>query len=67
MFTKATLGLAIILATASGTLAAAKSHSIAPSRDAYMSYNRDAAYLGTDPDRNIRFELSRDRTHRVGQ
>jgi hypothetical protein len=67
MFTKAALSLAIILATASGTLAATKSHSIAPSRDGYMLYNRDAAYLGTDPDRNIRFELSRDRTHRVGQ
>jgi hypothetical protein len=67
MFTKATLGLAVILATVSGALAATKSHNVAPSRDAYMSYNRDAAYLGTDPDRNIRFELSRDRTHRVGQ
>jgi hypothetical protein len=54
-------------ATASGTLAATKSHSVGLSRDAYMSYNRDAAYLGTDPDRNIRFELNRDRTHRVGQ
>jgi hypothetical protein len=67
MFTRAALGLAVILATASGALAVPKSHGVAPSRDAYLSYSRDAAYVGTDPDRNIQFELSRDRTHRVGQ
>jgi hypothetical protein len=65
MFTKAIRGLAVILATASGALAATKSHSVAP--NAYGAYNHDAAYIGTDPDRNIRFELNRDRTHRVGQ
>jgi hypothetical protein len=67
MFTRATLGLAVILATASGALAAMKSHVVAPSRDAYTAYNRDAAYIGTDPDRSIRFELNRDQAHRVGQ
>jgi hypothetical protein len=78
MFTKATLGLAVILATASGALAATKSQpnapnaapaitSLSPSRDAYGAYNRDADYVGTDPDGKIRFELNRDRTHRVGQ
>jgi hypothetical protein len=55
------------MATASGALAATNSHSVAPSRDAYRAVNRDATYLGTGPDRNIRFELNRDRTHRVGQ
>jgi hypothetical protein len=78
MFTKAILGLAVILATASGALAATKSQpkapnaepaitSLSPSRDDYRLYNRDAAYIGTDPDGKIRFELNRDRTHRVGQ
>ena len=67
MFTKATLGLAVILATASGVLAAPKSQSVAPSRNAYVSYSRDAAYVGTDPDRKIQFELNRDAAHRVGQ
>jgi hypothetical protein len=33
-------------ATASGTLAATKSHSVGLSRDAYMSYNRDADQPG---------------------
>jgi hypothetical protein len=65
MFTKAILGLAVILATASGALAATKRHSVAT--NAYGAYSRDASYIGTDPDRNIRFELNRDRTHRVGQ
>jgi hypothetical protein len=65
MFAKAILGLTVILATASGALAATKSHSVAP--NAYGAYSRDAAYIGTDPDGNIRFELNRDRAHRVGQ
>jgi hypothetical protein len=67
MFTKAMFALAFALATASGALAATKSHGVAPSRDDYRLYNRDADYVGTDPDRNVRFELNRDRTHRVGQ
>jgi hypothetical protein len=60
MFTKATLGLAVILATASGALAATKSHGVTPSRDAYTVYNPNGAYVGRDPDLNIRFELNRD-------
>jgi hypothetical protein len=59
MFSKATLGLAVILATASGALAATKSHGVTPSRDAYSVYNPNGAYVGTDP-LNIRFELNRD-------
>jgi hypothetical protein len=60
MFTKATLGLAVILATASGALAASKGHAVTPSPDAYSVYNPNGAYVGTDPDLNIRFELNRD-------
>jgi hypothetical protein len=59
MFTKATLGLAVILATASGALAATKSHHVAPSSNAYSAYR----YVGTDPDLNVRFELNRDWAH----
>jgi hypothetical protein len=40
MFAKATLGLAVILATASGALAAMKTHSAA----AYAAYNQARAY-----------------------
>ena len=57
MFTKTTLVLAFVLATASGALAATKSQSIAPSQNVY---NPAGAYVGTDPDLNIRFELNRD-------
>ena len=61
MFTKATLGLAVILATASGALAATKTHSTGPAHAAYSNvYNPAGAYVGTDPDFNVRFELNRD-------
>jgi hypothetical protein len=61
MFSKTAFGLAIILATASGTLAATKTHNIAPSQNAYRNgYSNAGAYIGTDPDLNVRFELNRD-------
>jgi hypothetical protein len=61
MFTKTAFGLAIILATASGALAATKTHNVTPSQAAYNTvYNPSGAYVGTDPDRNVRFELNRD-------
>jgi hypothetical protein len=61
MFTKTAFGLAIILATASGALAATKTHNIDPSHAEYTNvYNPLGAYVGTDPDLNIRFELNRD-------
>lgn len=63
MFTKATLGLAVILATASGALAATKTHSANPAHQVYSNvYNPGGAYIGTDPDLNVRFELNRDWT-----
>ena len=63
MFAKATLGLAVILATVSGAFAAAKTHIIAVKDAAHAAYNNPAgAYLGTDPDLNVRFELNRDWT-----
>jgi hypothetical protein len=60
MFIKIASGLAIILATASGALAATKTHNITPSQSAYTVYNPAGAYVGTDPDLNVRFELNRD-------
>jgi hypothetical protein len=57
MFTKATLGLAVILATASGALAATKTHGISPTQNVN---NPAGAYVGTDPDLHVRFELNRD-------
>jgi hypothetical protein len=58
MFTKTAFGLAIILATASGALAATKTHNIAPSHPS--TYSAAGNYVGTDPDLNVRFELNRD-------
>jgi hypothetical protein len=58
MLTKTTFALAFALATASGALAATKTHSIGRSQDTV--YNPAGAYVGTDPDLNIRFELNRD-------
>ncbi len=61
MFTKTAFGLAIILATASGALAATKTHNIAPTHDAYSNgYNAAGTYVGTDPDLNVRLGLKRD-------
>ena len=61
MFTKTAFGLAIILATASGALAATKNHGTASTHNAYGNgYNAAGTYVGTDPDLNVRFELNRD-------
>jgi hypothetical protein len=57
MFTKTTLALAFALATASSALAATKSQSFVPTQNAY---NPAGAYVGADPDANVRFELRRD-------
>jgi hypothetical protein len=57
MFTKATFALAFALATASGALAATKTISASQTQNAY---NPAGAYVGSDPDANVRFELRRD-------
>jgi hypothetical protein len=57
MFTKATFALAFVLATASGVLAATKQQSLAPHNDVY---DARGAFVGADPDANVRFELRRD-------
>ena len=57
MFTKTTIALALILATASGALAATKKqHSTNPGFDVY---DGRGMYVGSDPDARIRSELLR--------
>jgi hypothetical protein len=60
MFTKTTFALALVLATASGALAATKQQSSAPRNDVY---DARGVYVGSDPDANVRFELRRDWDH----
>ena len=67
MFTKATFAAALILATASGAFAATKHQNFTALQNAYNSavgvgneYNPSGAYVGTDPDPAVRFELRRD-------
>ena len=57
MFSKTTFALALFIVTTSGALAAVKHPSVAPNHDVY---DTRGAYVGTDPDTNIRFELRRD-------
>jgi hypothetical protein len=59
MFTKTTLALAFVLATASGALAATK-QSFEPRHDVY---DARGTYVGSDPDANVRWELHRDSDH----
>jgi hypothetical protein len=60
MFTKTTFALALVLATASGALAATKQQSFQPRNEVY---DVRGAYVGSDPDANVRFELRRDWDH----
>ena len=60
MFTKITIALALVLATAAGALAATKKqHSTNPGFDVYDSRG---TYVGSDPDARIRGELLRSGT-----
>jgi hypothetical protein len=68
MFAKVALGLAVVLATASGAVAATKTH-IAPSQHVQGPYNPTSACahwfswpcgLSRDADGFVRFELNRD-------
>jgi hypothetical protein len=57
MLTRVAFGMAIVLATVSGSLAATRTHAVSFNQTVY---NPAGAYVGTDPDQGIRFELSRD-------
>lgn len=60
MLTKIAFGLAITLATISGSFAATHNRAVGPSQ---ASYSATGSYIGTDPDQGIRFELNRDADH----
>jgi hypothetical protein len=69
MFAKAAFGLAVVLATAPGAVAATKTH-IASSQHVQGAYNPTGACahwfswpcgLSRDPDGHVRFKLNRDR------
>jgi hypothetical protein len=64
MLTKTVFGLALVLA-ASGSLAATKPHASAVPAAATVNnvYNPSGAYVGTDPDASVRFNLQRDWSH----
>jgi len=57
MFTKTSFAVAFAIATASGALAATKQPSFQPAHDVYDAHG---AYVGSDPDAKVRFELRRD-------
>jgi hypothetical protein len=64
MLTRTAIGLALVVATASGSLAATRHPTPAPAAPAAQNvYNPYGANIGSDPDRNIRFNLQRDWTH----
>jgi hypothetical protein len=56
MLTKIAFGLAITLATVSGSFAATHSSTVG----GQTGYSATGAYVGTDPDRGVRFDLNRD-------
>jgi hypothetical protein len=65
MLTKTAFGLALVLATVTGSLAATKPHAsaqaAAPVRNVYSPSG--ANNYGTDPDPTVRFDLQRDWSH----
>jgi hypothetical protein len=64
MLSKTAFGLAFILATASGSLAATKPHASAQATAAAHSvYSPTGTNLGWDPDPNVRLNLQRDWSH----
>jgi hypothetical protein len=63
MLAKIAFGLALILSTASVSLAAPRQQAPSPA-STQQSVNRPAgAYLATDPDANVRLNLRRDWSH----
>jgi len=61
MFTKTAIALACVICAASGALAATKYLYVNPQHDVY---DMRGAYVGSDPDANIRHELRRDQNIR---
>jgi hypothetical protein len=63
MLTKTAFGLALVLATASVSLAATKHHTATPASTVQNVTNPSGAYIATDPDPNVRLNLRRDWSH----
>ena len=57
MLIRTTIAVAVILASASGSLAAQKKHSTNPANDVY---NVRGHYVGSDPDPTVRAQIARD-------
>jgi hypothetical protein len=62
MLAKTSFALALVLATASASLAAPKHHTPTPVTSAQTVYNPAGAAV-TDPDATVRFDLKRDWSH----
>jgi hypothetical protein len=62
MLTKTAFGIALVLATLTGSVAATKPHAVVMHMHQNI-YNPYGAYIGTDPDPSIRFNLLRDASH----
>jgi hypothetical protein len=64
MLTKTAFGLALVLATVTGSLAATKPHASAQAAAPVQNvYSPSGTNLGTDPNPAIRFDLQRDWSH----
>jgi hypothetical protein len=64
MLTKTAFGLALVLATVTGSLAATKPHAPAAAAATVQNvYSPSGTNLGTDPDANVRLNLQRDWSH----
>jgi hypothetical protein len=61
--TRTAIGLALIVATASGSLAATRPHAAAPVAPVQNVYNQSGVPNGWDPDPNVRLNLQRDWDH----
>jgi hypothetical protein len=62
MLTRTAIGLALILGTASASMAATKHHAIS-ARHHVNVYSPYSNYFRTDPDWNVRLNLQRDWDH----
>jgi hypothetical protein len=62
MLSRTAIGLAVVLATASGSLAATKPR-VATTYQYQNDYSPYGGYVRTDPDRNVRLNLQRDWDH----
>jgi hypothetical protein len=63
MLAKTVFGIALVVATASASVAAPKHNTPATAASIQTIYNPSGAYVRTDPDPSVRFDLKRDADH----